>query len=82
MQTKRIGKLGRILLPKDILERFQLKDGDMIDISYNDTQIIIEPHRQTYVCAITGKISKEAVKIGEAWISKDGIKKLIQYMDQ
>ena len=41
----------------------------MIDISYNDTQIIIEPHRQTYVCAITGKISTEAVKIGEAWIS-------------
>jgi transcriptional pleiotropic regulator of transition state genes len=37
-------------LLKDILDRFQLKDGDMIDISYNDTQIIIEPHRQTYVC--------------------------------
>ncbi len=54
----------------------------MIDISYNDTQIIIEPHRQTYVCAITGKISTEAVKIGEAWISKEGIKKLIQYIDQ
>ena len=48
----------------------------------NDTQIIIEPHRQTYVCAITGKISTEAVKIGEAWISKEGIKKLIQYMGQ
>ena len=47
----------------------------------NDTQIIIEPHRQTYVYAITGKISTEAVKIGEAWISKDGIKKFIQYMD-
>ncbi len=82
MQTKRIGKLGRILLPKDILVRFQLKDGDMIDISYNDTQIIIEPHRQTYVCASTEKISTEAVKIDEAWISKEGIKKLIQYMDQ
>ena len=51
----------------------------MIDISYNDTQIIIEPHRQNYVCAITGKISTEAIKIGEALISKEGIKKLIQY---
>ena len=48
----------------------------------NDTQIIIESHRQTYVCAITGKISTEVVKIGEAWISKEGIKKLIQYMDR
>ncbi|MFC6038944.1 AbrB/MazE/SpoVT family DNA-binding domain-containing protein [Paenisporosarcina macmurdoensis] len=82
MHTKRIGKLGRIVLPKDILDRFQLDNGDQIDISFNETQIIIEPHRQTYVCAITGKVSSEAVKIGEAWISKEGIKKLIEYMDQ
>ena len=54
----------------------------MIDISYNDTQIIIEPHCQTYVCGVTGKISSEAVNIGEAWINKEGIKKLIQSMDQ
>ncbi|MBU0905239.1 MAG: AbrB/MazE/SpoVT family DNA-binding domain-containing protein [Firmicutes bacterium] len=82
MHTKRIGKLGRIVLPKDILDRFQLDNGDQIDISFNETQIIIEPHRQTYVCAITGKVSSEAVKIGEAWISKEGLKKLIEYMDQ
>ncbi|WP_158268337.1 hypothetical protein [Paenisporosarcina sp. OV554] len=53
-----------------VFNRFQLKVGDMIDISFNDTQIIIEPHRQTYVCAITGKISTEVVKIGEAWIKR------------
>ena len=74
--------MGRILLPKDILDRFQLRDGNMIDISNNETQIIIEPYCQTHLCAITGKISKEAVNIGEAWISKEGINKLIQYMDQ
>ncbi len=45
-------------------------------------RITIEPHHQSYVCAMTEKISTDAVKIGEAWISKDGIKKLIQYMDQ
>ena len=80
MQTKRIAKSGRILVPRDILDRFQLDDGDLIDISYNETQIMIEPHNQTYLCAITGKISKEAVKIGEAWISKEGIKKLMENM--
>jgi len=80
LQTKRIAKSGRIILPKDILDRFQLDDGDLIDISYNETQIMIEPHNQTYMCAITGKISKEAVKIGEAWISKEGIKKLMENM--
>ena len=75
LHTKRVGKLGRIVIPKDILDRFQLETGDYIDISHNETQIIVEPHRESYVCAITGKVSKEAVKIGEAWISKEGIKK-------
>ena len=70
------------MLPKGILDRFHLEDGDQNDISFKETQIIIEPYRQTYVCAITGKVSSEAVKIGEAWISKEGIKKLIEYMDQ
>jgi len=82
LHTKRIGNLGRIVLPKEILDRFQMETGDLIDISYNETQIIVEPHRETYVCAITGKLSKEAVKIGEAWVSKEGIRKLIEYMNQ
>jgi transcriptional pleiotropic regulator of transition state genes len=34
------------------------------------------------VSAITGKIKIESFKIGEAWISKDGIKKLIKYLNQ
>lgn len=34
------------------------------------------------MCAIPGKMSNEANKKGEAWISKEGIKKLIQYMDE
>ena len=55
MHTKRVGKLGRIVLPKDILDRFQLEVGDLIDISHTDTQIIVEPHRETYVCAIMGQ---------------------------
>lgn len=82
MHKKRIGNLGRIVLSKDILDRFQLEAGDLIDISYNETQIIVEPHRETYVCAITGKVSKEAVKKGEAWVSKEDIKKIIEYMNQ
>lgn len=82
MHTKRIGALGRFVLPKEILDRFQLEAGDLIDISYNETQIIVEPHRDSYMCAITGKVSTEAVKIGEAWVSKEGIKKLIEYMNQ
>ncbi|WP_341963563.1 hypothetical protein NM897_16910 (plasmid) [Planococcus maritimus] len=63
-----------------ILERFRLKEGDLVDITHNDRQIIVEPHRQRYVCAVTGKVADEAIRIGEAWISKEGLRQIVKYM--
>jgi len=80
VHTKRINSLGRIVTPKEILEVFQLSEGDSVDIMHNETQIIIEPHKKRYVCAVTGKIASEAIQIGEAWISKEGMKKIVEYM--
>lgn len=36
MHTKRINRLGRIVIPKEILEIIQLKEGDSIDILHNE----------------------------------------------
>ena len=80
MHTKRINNLGRIVIPKEILEMFELHEGDLVDITHNDRQIILEPHRQRYVCAVTGKVTEEAIRIGEAWISKEGLKQIVKYM--
>ncbi|AUD12466.1 MULTISPECIES: AbrB/MazE/SpoVT family DNA-binding domain-containing protein [Planococcus] len=80
MHTKRINNLGRIVIPKEILEMFELHEGDLVDITHNDRQIIVEPHRQRYVCAVTGKVTEEAIRIGEAWISKEGLKQIVKYM--
>ncbi|WP_211655532.1 AbrB/MazE/SpoVT family DNA-binding domain-containing protein [Planococcus alpniumensis] len=80
MHTKRLNNLGRIVIPKEILEIFQLHEGDLVDITHNDRQIIVEPHRQRYVCAVTGKVTEEAIRIGEAWISKEGLKQIVKYM--
>ncbi len=68
------------MIPKEILEIFQLHEGDLVDITHNDRQIIVEPHRQRYVCAVTGKVTEEAIRIGEAWISKEGLKQIVKYM--
>lgn len=80
MHTKRINNLGRIVIPKEILEIFQLEEGSYVDIMHNEKQIIIEPHKKRYVCAVTGKVTSEAIMIGEAWISKEGMKKIVEYM--
>lgn len=80
VHTKRINRLSRIVIPKEILEIFQLKEGDSIDIMHNKRQIIIEPHKQRNVYAVTGKITSEAIRIGEAWISKEGMTEIAKYM--
>ncbi|MDE0583253.1 AbrB/MazE/SpoVT family DNA-binding domain-containing protein (plasmid) [Planococcus maritimus] len=80
MHTKRINNSGRIVIPKEILEMFELHEGDLVDVTHNDRQIILEPHRQRYVCAVTGKVADEAIRIGEAWISKEGLKQIVKYM--
>lgn len=80
MHTKRLNNLGRIVIPKEILEIFELHEGDLVDITHNDRQIIVEPHRQRYVCAVTGKVADEAIRIGEAWISKEGLRQIVKYM--
>ncbi len=80
MHTKRINNSGRIVIPKEILEMFELQEGDLVDVTHNDRQIILEPHRQRYVCAVTGKVADEAIRIGEAWISKEGLKQIVKYM--
>jgi len=80
VHTKRINNSGRIVIPKEILEMFELHEGDLVDITHTDRQIILEPHRQRYVCAVTGKVADEAIRIGEAWISKEGLKQIVKYM--
>ncbi|MDE0582884.1 AbrB/MazE/SpoVT family DNA-binding domain-containing protein [Planococcus sp. A6] len=80
MHTKRINNSGRIVIPKEILEMFELQEGDLVDVTHNERQIILEPHRQRYVCAVTGKVADEAIRIGEAWISKEGLKQIVKYM--
>ena len=80
MHTKRINNSGRIVIPKEILEMFELQEGDLVDVTHNERQIILEPHRQRYVCAVTGKVADEAIRIGEAWISKEGLRQIVKYM--
>lgn len=80
VHTKRITNNGRMVIPKEILDVFQLKEGDRVDITHDERRIIIEPHRQRYVCAVTGKVTDEAIRIGEAWISKEGLKQIVKYM--
>lgn len=75
-----INRLGRIVIPKEILEIIQLKEGNSIGIMHNERHIIIEPYKQRYVCAVAGKVTSEAIRSGDAWISKEGMTEIVKYM--
>ncbi len=70
METiRRIDKLGRITLPKEIREKFKMREGEQIKIGENKGKIIIE--RDTQHCKICG--SKKNVD-SELFICLDCIK--------
>ena len=40
---RRIDELGRIVVPKELREKFQIENGDEVMIEYNEDGIIIYP---------------------------------------
>ena len=40
---RQIDELGRIVVPKELRERFRIKNGDEVMIEFNENGIIIHP---------------------------------------
>lgn len=81
MVKKRIDKSGRIILPAELLEKFAIETHDYIDISHNEEYILIKKYNPEYVCAITGKVTKNGKWIGKAFISDEGLEKISNVID-
>ena len=76
MYTRRVHNSGRINLPDELCEKFSIKKDDVIQISHDSEHILIKKHQPEYVCVITGKITDKGIKIGNAFISLDGLKEI------
>lgn len=82
MFQRKITENGRVTLPKELLDKLKLKKDDLVDISISDGMITIKKHKSDYVCAITGKVTSQGVKIGENFISYEGLAKIKEYIDR
>jgi|APAga8741244001_1050109.scaffolds.fasta_scaffold37673_2 transcriptional pleiotropic regulator of transition state genes len=80
MHKRKITKEGRVNIPAEILHLFRLKEEDEVVISHNKSSIIIKPFVDQGRCAITGKPSSNLTKIGESYISKEGLKLIADKM--
>lgn len=81
MFQRKITENGRITLPKELLEKLDLKKDDIVEIDEKDGMITIKKYRSEYVCAITGKITSEGVKIGDSFISYEGLNQIKTFIE-
>ncbi|MED3677096.1 MULTISPECIES: AbrB/MazE/SpoVT family DNA-binding domain-containing protein [Bacillus] len=82
MHLRKVTKEGRVNIPAELLERFTIKEEDYVEITSNRSSIIIRKHRDRKVCAITGKVSKNLQKIGDAYISREGLELIKEKIDE
>lgn len=81
MALRKVDHTGRITLPSELLEKFQIKKDDVVEVTNNNQYILIKKYQPEYVCAITGKITDKGSWIGNAFISNEGIQKILDKID-
>jgi transcriptional pleiotropic regulator of transition state genes len=73
MHKRRVTKEGRVNIPQEIMERFDIKEDDFVEVDSNRTTITIKKFKDNRTCAVTGKVNSHVSKFGEAYISKEGL---------
>lgn len=70
---RKIDHTGRITLPSELLEKFNLKSDDYVEVSSNKTNITIRRFQPEFACVVTGEITDKGIMIGNAFISYKGL---------
>ncbi|MBU8732524.1 AbrB/MazE/SpoVT family DNA-binding domain-containing protein [Cytobacillus oceanisediminis] len=82
MYLRKVDYTNRITLPSKICEKFHIKKDDQVEVSHNDEYILIKKYQPEFVCAITGKITDRGNKIGNAFISDEGLELIRQAIEK
>lgn len=72
-ELRKISAEGRVKIPPEYLRLHQIEEGDTVEVSCNSSSINIRKYREEYVCAVTGKFSKNGQFYGNSYISKEGL---------
>lgn len=79
---RKVDYTGRITLPSELCKKFDIKKDDMVDVTNNEKYILIKKYQSEFVCVITGKITDKGKKIGNAFISNEGLKMIGKALDK
>lgn len=84
MFRHKVDHQGRITLPSVLCEKFNIKKGDTVEVSNNDTHIILRKYQDQYLCSVTGKLAKKenGIMIGNAFVSTEGLEMIKAYLEK
>jgi transcriptional pleiotropic regulator of transition state genes len=82
--TRKVDKLGRIVLPKELRKTLGIAEKDPIEIFVEDEKIILQKYKSYDACAITGDISEKNISLANNKIvlSPEGAELLIKEIQQ
>jgi AbrB family looped-hinge helix DNA binding protein len=61
--VRRLDELGRVVIPKEIRKRLKIKNGDMVDIYTEGTQIVLEKYHPLHADIIPLKAFIESLRV-------------------
>lgn len=77
--VRKVDQLGRIVLPKSLRKRYQMNEGDPVEILVSGDQIILEKHKPKCVfCTSTEKV----MEFNDRCICLPCINEMQAYMDR
>lgn len=81
MHKRKVTKEGRVNIPVEYLDKFRIKENDMVEVTTNRQGIVIKKYKETRVCAITGRAAKHLIPVGDVYVSKEGFELLKKKLD-
>ena len=81
MEIRIVSPEGRVTIPPEYLDAFNLKPKDKVEVTLAPTHIRIQKHQEKNVCVVTGKLSQKGQMVGEAFISNEGLKMIQEQLE-
>lgn len=76
--VRKVDELGRIVIPKELRNIRNIKEGDPVEVFVEGENIILKKFETANECFVTGEVSESNVTLldGRLTLSKEGAKAL------
>ncbi|MDE3839131.1 AbrB family transcriptional regulator [Bacillus methanolicus] len=82
--VRKVDELGRIVIPKELRNTFDIKEKDPLEIFVEEDKIILKKYSPFRACMITGEVSDHNISLadGKIILSREGAQILLKDLQQ